>query len=334
MNRLNTPKVNLLFERISLYLHSMKDNTNAEPPQVELEILLDLVRAFYDELKMISLIQQETLLENRLNEVLERSEKEEIPFDLHDKQPEQEAEKIDTFVEKEPEEIIEQSKEEITKEEELVEEVQVVKEEILIDEIPIQTDIVETEVLQIIADEDKYEKVSSTLPEVEEQQPQEEVPTKEETIKEEKQEPKVQQQPDLFNYIKTNDIGQMVQNVSEKIQSAKAEHDTPKVMADKFKQETPNIFESISTNDIANHLQQKSIKDLRELIGINEKFLFINDLFSGDMRSYNEFIMALNDCEDRTSVNNMLNAHKESRCWGENTFAYTSLVKIIERKYF
>ena len=68
--------------------------------------------------------------------------------------------------------------------------------------------------------------------------------------------------------------------------------DNPTI-GDRFEDE-PSIHERISsahaTSSIANHQQRKAIPDLRKAIGLNEKFLFINHLFDGNLQVYNQAI--------------------------------------------
>ena len=48
------------------------------------------------------------------------------------------------------------------------------------------------------------------------------------------------------------------------------------------------------STEIAQHLQETAIKDLRKAIGINDKYLFINELFGGDEKHFENSIRTIN----------------------------------------
>ena len=56
---------------------------------------------------------------------------------------------------------------------------------------------------------------------------------------------------------------------------------------DKFKQSVPN-------KEVAHNISNVPIKDLRKGIGINDQFLFINELFRGDQTMYDRSIKTIN----------------------------------------
>ena len=64
-------------------------------------------------------------------------------------------------------------------------------------------------------------------------------------------------------------------------------------IGDKF-EDGPSIHEKIASahvaSSIASHQQRKPIHDLKKAIGLNEKFLFINHLFDGNLQVYNQAI--------------------------------------------
>ncbi len=49
-----------------------------------------------------------------------------------------------------------------------------------------------------------------------------------------------------------------------------------------------------STTELSDRLQESPIKDLRKAIGINDRFLFINELFRGDEAMYERSIKTIN----------------------------------------
>jgi len=55
-----------------------------------------------------------------------------------------------------------------------------------------------------------------------------------------------------------------------------------------------NEIHSKKAVEISQHLQETSIKDLRKAIGINDKYLFINELFGGDEKLFENSIKTIN----------------------------------------
>lgn len=93
-----------------------------------------------------------------------------------------------------------------------------------------------------------------------------------------------------------------------------------------------NISNSVNKSDVASRFKSNSF-DLRTAIGVNEKFMFINDLFSGNLRAYTEFIQKLNEAESLESANQILNQTKEDNRWITNSLPYTTLHEIILKKF-
>lgn len=131
-----------------------------------------------------------------------------------------------------------------------------------------------------------------------------------ETIKQEKQ--KTIKPPDLFG-------------------------NTGNTIADKYRTEDKSINEKINKTKIdktlASRMLHNPIKDLKAAIGINEKFLFINELFKGNMKKYNDSIIALNTCETPESAFAILDSLKIELMWEDDMVAFLTLKDFVERKY-
>jgi hypothetical protein len=71
-------------------------------------------------------------------------------------------------------------------------------------------------------------------------------------------------------------------------------------------EDEPTIHGRIATahaaGTIASRQQHKAVSDLRQAIGINEKFLFINQLFDGNLPVYNQAIDYLNQCAGKAAA--------------------------------
>lgn len=73
--------------------------------------------------------------------------------------------------------------------------------------------------------------------------------------------------------------------------------------------------------------------DLRSIIGINDKFTFINDLFEKDMRNYNEFINTLNKIEDLDEARNFVQQNATLHNWDKESMAVQLFMSVYKRRY-
>ena len=86
-------------------------------------------------------------------------------------------------------------------------------------------------------------------------------------------------------------------------------------------------------NSLAAKLQQAPGRDLKSFIGINDKFLFVNELFGGSMEKYNKSIENLNDLKTLNGAMIYLNELKIELQWNSSNEAYQKLRELVSRKY-
>ena len=84
---------------------------------------------------------------------------------------------------------------------------------------------------------------------------------------------------------------------------------------------------------VAEKLQKTQIADLREAIGINDKFVFINQLFRGDMSRYNKTLDELNSLSSLKGAQTFMMELSVQYQWNEESPAFIKLNEIIERKF-
>jgi len=150
---------------------------------------------------------------------------------------------------------------------------------------------------------------SATIENIQEVKPEEKEPKEEKEVENLKVEEEVQEinaeendlpnQPDLFS--------------------------TSETIADKLTEK--------SKPTLADKLIKKSLSSLKELIGINEKFLFINELFKGDMRNYSNALEELDNLETFEGANTYLFELKIQNQWSDDLDAYLKLKELIEKKF-
>ena len=86
-------------------------------------------------------------------------------------------------------------------------------------------------------------------------------------------------------------------------------------------------------NSLAAKLQQTPGRDLRSSIGINDKFLFVNELFGGSMEKYTKCIENLNDLKTLNGAMIYLNELKIELQWNSSNEAYLKLKDLVSRKF-
>ena len=95
------------------------------------------------------------------------------------------------------------------------------------------------------------------------------------------------------------------------------------------------LGESLMREDhsLAAKLQQNPVRDLKSVIGINDKFLFVNELFGGSMEKYNKSIENLNDLKTLNGAMIYLNELKIELQWNSSNEAYQKLAELVRRKF-
>jgi hypothetical protein len=107
------------------------------------------------------------------------------------------------------------------------------------------------------------------------------------------------------------------------------------IIADKFQSKhrpfiNENLGKSKSGKDISSKIQSKPISDLRASIGINEKFLFIKELFKGNNEYYNKSIDFLNQAG---SLDNAMQYIHENFQWDRESETTTKFLELVQRKF-
>jgi hypothetical protein len=132
--------------------------------------------------------------------------------------------------------------------------------------------------------------------------------------------------------------------VLQAIQSPRsAESEKPKLSSatvstlDLFGESAPErIADKLSVqkdNSIATRIERSKISDLRQAIGINEKFLFINDLFEGNITQYNNAIDELNGFQSFNGARTYFIELSVLYRWPQESIAKEKLMQLIERKF-
>jgi len=112
-----------------------------------------------------------------------------------------------------------------------------------------------------------------------------------------------------------------------------------RTIGDQYMEEDNSVHQRISNQkedkSIGTRMQQKPIASLKEAIGVNEKFLFINELFKGNIQAYNEAISRLNEMDDAKAAFDYLNELSMVHSWDANRSASTieKLADLVHRRH-
>jgi hypothetical protein len=111
------------------------------------------------------------------------------------------------------------------------------------------------------------------------------------------------------------------------------------LVGEKFSREKSSIHERLAQikddKSIGARMQYKPVKNIKEAIGINEKFLFINELFNGDLKSYNESVEKLNDFPSIHEAFEFLNRLTYEFQWDGQRSSDTieKFANLVQRRY-
>lgn len=84
---------------------------------------------------------------------------------------------------------------------------------------------------------------------------------------------------------------------------------------------------------LADKLQHSALNSLQSAIGINDKFLFVNELFNGSMEKYNRSIANLDDLKTLNGALIYLNELRIELQWNSSNEAYKKLLELVHRKF-
>jgi len=84
---------------------------------------------------------------------------------------------------------------------------------------------------------------------------------------------------------------------------------------------------------LADKLKMTRINDLRTSIGINQKFLFMNDLFEGENTVFNNAINRLNSCGNGDEAKTVLSEYSMKYGWSKDSERVIQFFELIERRY-
>lgn len=190
---------------------------------------------------------------------------------------------------------------------------------------------IEKPVEEVIPEKEKPAKVSE--PEVKESPKAKEEPE----LKVEKpkiDEPKIEKAKNPP--VQENIVKPKIQEQQPQDEAAEEKASSPKSTIDLFSDATEqSIGEKLGHADepsIAHKIQSQKINSLKKAIGINEKFLFINELFGGDLGRYNNVVEEFEQMATAEGIATHLRELKVLNQWSDKNEAFLKFKSLVERK--
>lgn len=113
----------------------------------------------------------------------------------------------------------------------------------------------------------------------------------------------------------------------------------PKEMAEvndinKVEKQSLNEVLKEDKKEIASNLVDTPVKDLRKAIGINDKYVFINELFNGDEATYERSIKTINNFSVYPEAEQWIKRELYTKlCWPDNAKAVDDFYSVVRRRF-
>lgn len=294
-------EISLLHQQVDFLLRNEK-----AVGLLDLDVMMNRTHTIYDKMCSIDLggspeaIDEESLINSFVMATEEPMAEEEPEPMVEEPEPEEEK---PTFVEEEPvaeeelEPMIEEPEPEEVEPEPLVEELEPEEELRFVEE--------EEETL-VEENEDAY--FEEEVEDVEEEKP-------------------IEEKPAEVPHNNVDDLGFILNFEPSDEDEAPVEEENPSVYT------TGDEIEMTIPQSLADKYQHDSLNDLRSAIGINDKFLLVNELFGGSMEKYNKSIDNLNDLKTLNGALVYMNELRVELQWNSNNEAYKRLLELVHRKF-
>jgi len=141
---------------------------------------------------------------------------------------------------------------------------------------------------------------------------------------------------DYKNEIANPEIKTLQKEIIKEVQNRVIEENKEKVnevILEKIDKKEETVIKSITkekpTEITEEENLQKNTKDIRDLIGLNDNYLFIRELFDGDSKEYTDTINRIN------SANSLSEAQKitSSQSWNKEDESTQLFLELLNRKF-
>ncbi len=105
------------------------------------------------------------------------------------------------------------------------------------------------------------------------------------------------------------------------------------IVADQFEDKTPSVNQKLSerpsTESVASKFQDRPVSDLRKAINLNDKILFIRELFKGSYANYDDALQTLNHSANFSSAMDTVHTFN----WDMESEVSKRFIEILKRKF-
>jgi len=116
--------------------------------------------------------------------------------------------------------------------------------------------------------------------------------------------------------------------------STETRGENPEIVADKFQNAKTFRHEDLARkqpqNNLSARMQSKPITDLGKAIGLNDKFLFVRELFEGDKEKYHEAIQIINEMPNYEEAEEYI---RQRFNWDEEKPEVNRFMDLVRRKF-
>lgn len=217
-------------------------------------------------------------------------------------------------------------------EQELVDKLKQTEEE---EYLPIQEENVETEVAYVVTDKDSYPEADEVAVELEEEQEKEPfvfikeeppVTVSQSQIVEEQKQPAVEEQERIIEAAAEPAQAPAVQQA--------VKHEIPEIKPTVEPERPMSLNEMLSAQRGAVTSNTRPITDLKAAISLNDKMIFIKELFNGYNLAYSEAIEILNRFDSFEAADNFLiKNYADKNNWAAKQATVDRLYEILNRKF-
>ena len=109
----------------------------------------------------------------------------------------------------------------------------------------------------------------------------------------------------------------------------------PLTIAEKLKKQDNSINQQMMGNNTVRNekLTGSPIQNLKTAIGINDKFIFVNELFKGEMKEYEAVLGLINDAAGEEAAMSILQENLQKRGTHDKTEIRMKLERFIQRRF-
>lgn len=159
----------------------------------------------------------------------------------------------------------------------------------------------------------------------------------EETVEEViEKEPNPVQVPEPKNMHEEEKDTEPMKEVAPEVTTAKETSSSEKEEAPKFDDTVKEINDMVAPTEpsLAEKLSAKSIKKLAESIALNERFLYSNELFNGNMEAFKRALNELDHIASLEDAKRYLEVQlKEEYQWNMDTETVQNFISLVERRF-